>query len=316
MMSDWRQAAKRGDWKNIEVSHLLPGERQELMFLLEQTLPKREHGDGIITFKDNIRPENAQSIADHDGALLLIHLRRMDQPAKSLDPFGHDAIEHAVGILERTGLKFEGLHDTYIYEAKGVGVLNGRWRQLPRGIGRSLFEKRMTLLADRSESGTTTFERWIRRYEWRRSMTLHEAFHFFEKFEPFTQEWHALKILHAEQFLPSDERDGPSRSAFHFAMQSASSIEASYQALIFKSHFESDTLRGRKTLKSAIDGGKARFGKHAKSTDAVLSAMAELLQKRPSLSISGAAEVAKKKGIGKSAESNRSLWYYHRKKKL
>jgi hypothetical protein len=77
----------------VASRHLSPRERRELMLLLEQILSKHEHGDGVITFKDNILPRNAQSIADHDGALLLVDLRRIDELRKPTNQRTTDTTE-------------------------------------------------------------------------------------------------------------------------------------------------------------------------------------------------------------------------------
>lgn len=75
---------------------------------------------------------------------------------------------------------------------------------------------------------------------------------------------------------------------------------------------EENALRGRTTLLSSKAGGAVRKGQCSESTKQVLSMMEPLIEKLRS--VSAAADIVARKGIGSSKEANRALWYNHRKK--
>lgn len=71
--------------------------------------------------------------------------------------------------------------------------------------------------------------------------------------------------------------------------------------------FEGHAVRGIKTLKSAVEGGEKRKGKQAAETPLIIACMRELIEAGHSKA--RAAELAYKKGLGKSAIGNRKLFY-------
>lgn len=71
--------------------------------------------------------------------------------------------------------------------------------------------------------------------------------------------------------------------------------------------FESHAVRGIKTLKSAAAGGEQRKGKRAADTPLVIACMRDMIEAGHSKA--RAAELAYKKGLGKSAGGNRRLFY-------
>jgi hypothetical protein len=68
--------------------------------------------------------------------------------------------------------------------------------------------------------------------------------------------------------------------------------------------------RGKKTKRSASDGGKARANRKAVVRHNVLKEMQRVIDEGKSISC--AARIAKKRGFGTGTEANRSLWYRSR----
>lgn len=71
-----------------------------------------------------------------------------------------------------------------------------------------------------------------------------------------------------------------------------------------------DALRGKKTVRSARQGGLGRQGALALDTERRIAEMARLV---PSLGVKGAAEVLFRNGNGVSAAANRQIWYRSRR---
>ncbi len=81
-----------------------------------------------------------------------------------------------------------------------------------------------------------------------------------------------------------------------------------FQLAVGKEH-EPDTLRGRKVLKSARDGGASTNSVHAAQREQRFARMAELV---PRLGVSQAANICEREGLG-GAKAIRSQWYRHQR---
>ncbi|MFG1379705.1 hypothetical protein [Xanthobacter autotrophicus] len=75
--------------------------------------------------------------------------------------------------------------------------------------------------------------------------------------------------------------------------------------------FEGHAVRGIKTLKSAAAGGEQRKGKQAAETPLIIACMRDIIAAGHSKA--RAAELAYKKGLGRSAVGNSKLFYRHTK---
>ncbi len=76
--------------------------------------------------------------------------------------------------------------------------------------------------------------------------------------------------------------------------------------------FESDAVRGAKTLQSSEAGGRARKNEIAPETQRILDEMKRLIDAGHTANSAGT--ILSKKGVGKSAGANAKLWGRHRKK--
>lgn len=74
--------------------------------------------------------------------------------------------------------------------------------------------------------------------------------------------------------------------------------------------FLQDVERGRKTVRGAREGGRAKAGAGGADTESRLERMAELV---PRLGVSAAAHIAFADGLGPSPSANRALWYRARR---
>ena len=82
----------------------------------------------------------------------------------------------------------------------------------------------------------------------------------------------------------------------------------------WRGKYKPHIVRGDKTLKAAKAGADGRRGALAEDTTERLAQMSRLLQERPEMSASRAAEAIYRRGYGKSANANRALWQRHKSK--
>jgi len=122
--------------------------------------------------------------------------------------------------------------------------------------------------------------------------------------------WYAgnigMKCRTALHRIESGEAGTPETLALIFAIASRRTD------WLWRQREKKNVLRGRKTLKAASKGGEIRRGKLAEDTAKRLAEMGQLMEAKRGGSISWAAEAAFRKGLGKSANANRALWYAHR----
>jgi hypothetical protein len=127
--------------------------------------------------------------------------------------------------------------------------------------------------------------------------------------DPFSELWYAGKIGHECWNLLSKHRErGPNEIALAQALYLGRLLtEADWRAA-----FKPSIVTGKDVRSGAKLGGEMRAGKVAPQTAVVIKEIRIL--KEQGHTISRAAELVAKRGVGKSAEANRRLWSRHKDK--
>lgn len=113
-------------------------------------------------------------------------------------------------------------------------------------------------------------------------------------------------IRRAKYSIESEEADRAARFGWRAGYEFAFAI--------LKWQWEVDALRGEGVPRNSSKGGEARSKQYERSRILVLNEMKRLIENGHS--ISNAAKIAAKNGLGKSHEANRSVWKNHAEKYL
>ena len=334
-LPDWRESAKQDRWYEIEVYHLPVSELLELEAAIIAFLPERKRGDGVDSWIGPIPKHEARTHPEYHAAFLLQSVYRRlsllkadrESPQSIDDPdyvgLFYNPLECAEQILCDVGINYQGWQKTYLYFSKKYDC----WTQIDTELGDKFSKIRMDFdlyrasLIDESidiqNKALEVYRKWINVAEWRNAQTLAQLNRFEEIFEPYTVEFHALKIL---QYFDSVLRDRSENSdeagTLHidsrvhdgkaiFYGEIGFLIGRHYEA-ISKKPYEPHAIRGMGTLSSSQAGAEARRAKFLDRSQATLREMKRL--RDAGHSISRAAEIAATNGFGTSQGANRKLW--------
>ncbi len=318
-MSDWREHARRQEWRRIAPYHLLERDQVELIEMLQYVVPRHERGHGVETFEGFIAPEEAGSRSDYEAARLLQRLQRTQADrvrwSEREAPLGAPA-KFAAETLQELGINFEGYEETYLFWHLG----SHDWRQIPGRIGATILRTRIEIRklvresdGDARDAAALRLKAWESLYPWRTCNSLRFLYQA-DRFEPNTPIWHALRIFDCyEQFSYSlsateAEYGHDCSTLLKMASRSALEIGQAFEALK-KKPYEPHALRGIAVSDAAGRGGAKRRRNLEPATRAVLAEMKRLIDNGQS--ISRAADLTAQKGIGTSKDANRKLWRRH-----
>lgn len=138
------------------------------------------------------------------------------------------------------------------------------------------------------------------RHGWNR----HNGFPCDRTAEPFSELWYAGKIgFECWNLLNWHRVHGPNEIALSDAMRLGQLLsEAEWRAA-----FKPAIVTGKGVTSGARKGGDRRSGNFLPAKNAILESMRNLLKAKHT--VSRAAELTFKNGLGKSAAANRALWY-------
>ncbi len=319
--TDWREHAKRGDWKNISWILLPVADRVELFEMLRRIVPRRVRGDGVETYEGFIALDESRSKAEFEAVFLAGHLERWLQNRAGEDAYDSpldEAIEYAIATLQEHGIKYEGYRETFLYWHH----VRRCWLQITGSMATAIKAKVSEMWDHIDDCPETERDMALRRlvawktmYPWRECKSLHTLWQL-NVFEPNTPIWHALSIFdwygphqEAVDLIGSDDGDYPVEDRMSFAVESAFEIGRHYEALV-KKPFEPHAIRGMKTVEAADKGAEATAAITRERTQPRLEIMKELVPKH---GVANAARLLAAKGMGSFA-ANKKLWERREKK--
>lgn len=328
---NWRKFAEQRQWQRISYWRVPDEDLEECFAMLCEVVPVVEKGDGIEVYRDFLSAAEAKDEETYHAAWLLDGIRsriNRKEPREGISAFLQEAVSYAEQVLLQHGIEFEGMHSTYIYwDADGQLV------QLRQDIGAALFERterwRNELVYNLPDESKVTLEAAIMRnehrldlYPWRRATHLYAAWRA-GRFPEYSAIDHAIALLNSYHFFQSSfwlalnpqyygyigNKGERGVAALHLA-RSAFQIGREYEALR-KKPFEIHAIRGIKTVKSASAGGETVSRRNQLHRENVLSAMRTYVEK--GFSVSRAADLVARSGLGTSRDANRKLWDRHSK---
>ena len=326
---NWRELAKLKKWSEISSWRVPAEDLLELYELLSEIVPTGTKGDGVETYTDFIDPKNATSWEVYYAADLLFAVRRRLEGMYEREPiteFLRRAVLAAETVLERNGIIYQGMHDTFLYWNGADECV-----QLEQNLGAALFKRKQQWFEEltcenkpfgKSElrEAVVEYNRRLSLYPWRRLNNLHGHWRA-DMFPENSEIDHAINLLHSNSFLSSEieairdqdhwdeigNRGGRAASAISLA-RSAFIMGREYEA-IRKKKYESHAVRGMKTAASAKEGGRARGAAMSERTLEILREMRTIITNGHS--VKRAAEIVHQRGFGTSAHANRKLWSRH-----
>ena len=323
---NWRELAKLQKWNEISSWRVPKEDLPELLDLLSEVVPTGDKGDGVETYIDFIDARSATSYEIYYAANLLHNVRERLERTYVREPisgFLRRAVLVAEAALERNGISYQGMHNTFLYWNDHDECV-----QLEQSLGAALYERKERWseeLIYQSEpygisdlrKATIEYNRRLRLYPWRNVDHLYGHWHM-GRFQENSELDHAINLLHSSSFLSAEirtirdqdhwgelgNRGQRAISAIALA-QSAFIMGREYEA-IRKKKFEPHAVRGMKTAASAIEGGHARGVALINKTSGILREMRAVTI--AGHSVKRAAEIVYQRGFGTSADANRKLW--------
>lgn len=310
---NWREHVKNGEYWRINILADLPiKELYALQDVLQKIVPKKDYGDGVRGFTDNITPFFSENESDYHAASLLKNIRRDLHWAhgwysgQTYDPF-KKSVSYAIEILSVHNITYHGNDKTFIFWSKS----RRRWVQFDTELRRKIFNKGQREVGykfsydgespfDDSNSDLPLYENhdyktrelpkrfiWLSKYPWRcETETLRK--HFKEdNIELYSQLWHAVNILqHYTEFkrlfdemvgAQREKQMGRRRIALNILAIADCSVKIgeSFEAACMKKvEHETLTYRLEKQARTKASGQKS----NQKKTQRILSFLEEIEQ--------------------------------------